>query len=236
MVNNALAVISARGGSKRIPRKNIINFFGKPLMAWSIRAAIDSGVFQKVIVSTDDPEIAQIARDHGAEVPFMREGFADDISPISTVVANAVEIMRDRFGENYDVVAQIMPNCPMRTAEDIRDAHRNFTANTLDFQLSCFTYGWMNPWWAFKIGDDGAPTPLHERGTKSRSQDLEKLYCPTGAIWLARTSRLLESRDFYGPGFRLYPLSWQSAVDIDDYEDLEMAKVVYLLRRQGESE
>jgi CMP-N-acetylneuraminic acid synthetase len=230
MVTDALAVISARGGSKRIPRKNIINFFGKPLMAWSIRAAIDSGVFRKVIVSTDDPEIAQIARAHGAEVPFMRERFADDFSPISTVVADAVEIMRDRFGENYDVVAQIMPNCPMRTAEDIRDAHRNFTDNKLDFQLSSFAYGWMNPWWAFKIGEDGTPSPLNERGLKSRSQDLEKLYCPTGAIWLAKTAALLQSKNFYGPGFRLHPIPWQSAVDIDDYEDREMARAVYLMR------
>jgi len=230
MVRNALAVVSARGGSKRIPRKNIIDFFGRPLMAWSIRAALDAGVFRKVIVSTDDAEIAAIAREHGAEAPFIRERFTDDHSPISTVVADAVEIMRDRFGENYDVVAQIMPNCPMRTAEEIRDAYRNFTDNKLDFQLSSFAYGWMNPWWAFKISEDGAPSPLNERGLKSRSQDLEKLYCPTGAIWLAKTAALLRSKNFYGPGFRLYPIPWQSAVDIDDYEDLEMARAVYLMR------
>lgn len=232
MVNNALAVISARGGSKRIPRKNIIDFFGRPLMAWSIRAALDSGVFRKVIVSTDDQEIAAIAREHGAEVPFMRERFADDHSPISTVVADAVEIMRERFGEEYDVVAQVMPNCPMRTAEDIRGAYRHFTEQNLDFQLSCFAYGWMNPWWAFKVGADGVPTPLNERGLKSRSQDLEKLYCPTGAIWLARASALRQSKNFYGPGFRLYPISWESAVDIDDQDDLSMARAVYLMRKE----
>jgi CMP-N-acetylneuraminic acid synthetase len=233
MVSNAVAIIGARGGSKRVPRKNIIDFFGKPLMAWSIRAAIDSQVFRKVVVSTDDEEIAAIARKYGAEVPFMRERFVDDMSPISTVIADAVEILRARCGEVYENVAQIMPNCPMRTADDIRHAYEHFVENRLEFQISCFEYGWMNPWWAFKIGADGTPVPLNERGLKSRSQDLEKLFCPTGAIWLAKTTSLLQARSFYGPGFRLCPLSWQSAVDIDNLEDLEMAKAVYLMRKQN---
>jgi CMP-N-acetylneuraminic acid synthetase len=226
----ALAVIGARGGSKRIPRKNIIDFFGKPLMAWSVRAALESGVFAKVIVSTDDAEIAEVGREYGAEVPFMRERFADDHSPISTVVADAVEILRDRFNESYDVVAQIMPNCPLRTAEDIRASLDHFVTHSLDFQISCFEYGWMNPWWAFKISPDGTPTPLNEKGIQSRSQDLEKLFCPTGAIWLARTNCIVRTKNFYGPGFRLFPISWQSAIDIDNIEDLEMAKAVYLMR------
>lgn len=234
MVSEAIAIIGARGGSKRIPRKNIIDFFGKPLMAWSIEAALNSNVFRKVIVSTDDREIADVARKYGAEVPFMRERFADDFSPISTVVADTVEVMRDRFGEHYDVVAQVMPNCPMRTADDIRGSYRHFIDRKLEFQLSCFPYGWMNPWWAFTIGEDGTPSPLNERGLNSRSQDLEKLYCPTGAIWLAKTESLLRSRSFYGPGFSLCPISWQSAVDIDDLEDLEMARAVYLMRTSSE--
>lgn len=235
MVNNAVAIIGARGGSKRIPRKNIVDFFGKPLMAWSIQAAIDSQVFRKVVVSTDDEEIAAIARQYGAEVPFMRERFSDDLSPISTVIADAVEILQDRFGETYETVAQIMPNCPMRTADDIRHAYGHFAENRLEFQISCFEYGWMNPWWAFKIDADGVPTPLNERGLKSRSQDLEKLFCPTGAVWLSKTKSLLQTKNFYGPGFRLCPLSWESAVDIDNLEDLEMAKAVYLMRNRGKA-
>jgi N-acylneuraminate cytidylyltransferase len=88
----------------------------------------------------------------------------------------------------------------------------------------------MNPWWAFKISESGMSAALHPESLKSRSQDLDKLYCPTGAIWMAKTESLLESQNFYGPDFRLFPISWQSAIDIDNYEDLEMAKAVYLLQ------
>ena len=233
MVKKSLAVICARGGSKRIPQKNLIDFFDKPLMAWTIEAAIGSGVFDKVIVSTDDLEFAEVAKKYGAEVPFIRKNFADDFSPISMVVADALSVMKDEFGESYDYVAQLMPNCPMRTSNDIVNSFNHFLDKNLDFQLSCFEFGWMNPWWAFEIDRDNIPVPLHKNGLKSRSQDLAKLYCPTGAIWLAKAERLLETKNFYGPDFRLFPISWQSAIDIDDYDDLEMAKAVFLLRNKS---
>lgn len=232
MVNKSVAILCARGGSKRIHKKNIINFYGKPLLAWSIEAALKANVFDKVIVSTDDHEIAEIAIKYGAEVPFMRENHSDDFSPISLVVCDALNILKNNFGLEYQFVAQIMPNCPIRNSHDINASYKNFIANDNDFQISCFEYGWMNPWWAFKIDENNTPKPLFENGIKSRSQDLERLYCPTGAIWLAKTSKLLEHKNFYGPSYRLFPISWQSAVDIDNYEDLEMAKAVYLLKKE----
>lgn len=232
MVKQSIAVICARGGSKRIPKKNIIDFFGKPLMAWSIEAAKRSGLFDKVIVSTDDEEIAAIAGKYGAEVPFFRERYADDHSTVSMVVADAVQSMKEKFGQEYKYVAQIMPNCPIRNHTDIINSFEHFVKEDIDFQISCFEYGWMNPWWAFRIGNDHIPVPLNEDGFKKRSQDLDKLYCPTGAIWLAKTDKLLETKNFYGPDFRLHPISWQSAVDIDTYEDLEMAKATFLLLQE----
>lgn len=230
MVSKTLAVIGARGGSKRIQKKNIIDFFGKPLMAWSIEAAIQSEIFHKVIVSTEDKEIAEVAIKYGAEVPFLRQKYADDFSPISMVVIDALAIMKDNYKEEYDYVAQIMPNCPLREKQDIVSSYNNFVNKDYNFQISCFEYGWMNPWWAFKIDKHNIPVALHEKELNSRSQDLEKLYCPSGAIWLAKTKELIESRDFYGPGFKLFPISWQSAIDIDNYEDLEMARALHLLR------
>lgn len=232
MVNKALAVISARGGSKRIKKKNIIDFFGKPLMAWSIEAAIQSALFDKVIVSTDDAEIAEIALKYGAEVPFIRENYADDMAPVSMVVIDALKILKEKYNKEYENVAQIMPNCPLRSNQDIINSYNNFIENDYSFQISCFEYGWMNPWWAFKINEMGVPIVLNEKGMNSRSQDLEKLYCPTGAIWFAKTKKILEAQTFYGPDFRLFPISWQSAVDIDNYEDLEMAKAIYLMKKK----
>jgi N-acylneuraminate cytidylyltransferase len=232
MVKKSLAVISARGGSKRIPYKNIIDFFGKPLIAWSIEAALESQAFDKVIVSTDDVKIADIAKQYGADVPFIRENYVDDFSPISLVVCDALNYMNDILGERYEYVAQIMPNCPIRDSKDIKNSYDNFIQSNYNFQLSCFEFGWMNPWWAFSLGENNIPKPLHEKGLKSRSQDLEKLYCPTGAIWLAKSESLLESKTFYGPDYRMFPISWQSAVDIDNYEDLDMAKAIYLLKKE----
>lgn len=224
----SIAIICARGGSKRIPKKNIVNFFGKPMIAWTIEAAISSGVFDKVIVSTDDEEIASVSMQFGAEVPFRRTEYADDYSSISSVVVDAIQILKDRFNEEYDYVAQLMPNCPLRNSNDIIQSYNFFVANKLNFQISCFEYGWMNPWWAMKMKVDNKPELLYPESIKSRSQDLEKLYCPTGAIWLAKTSQLIESNNFYGPDYRLFPISWQSAVDIDNYDDLEMARAIYL--------
>ena len=230
MVKESLGIICARGGSKRIPKKNIIDFFDKPLIAWTIQAALESRVFDRLIVSTDDEEIASISRKYGAEVPFLRHNHADNHATISMVVTDVIETIDRELDESYRYVTHLMPNCPIRNSQDIINSYSHFIAKDLSFQISCFEYGWMNPWWAFRIGDSGVVSALHPEGITTRSQDLEKLFCPTGAIWMAKTSELLDSGNFYGPDFKLFPISWQSAVDIDNYEDLEMAKAVFLLQ------
>lgn len=226
MVKN-IAIIPARGGSKRIPHKNIIDFFGKPLIAWTIEAAQESGIFERVIVSTDDEQIAKVAQQYGAEVPFMRQAFADDYSPVSLVTTDALEqLLPDR----YDTVVQLMANCPLRTSDAIRASYAYFIKHKLDFQLSCFPFGWMNPWWAYKLDEHNTPEPLFSDNLRNmRSQDQERLYCPTGAIWMAKAEKLCQQKTFYGDGYKFFPLSWEESVDIDDYEDLKMAKAAYLI-------
>ncbi len=153
-----IAVIPARGGSKRIPHKNIIDFMGQPIIVWTIRAALQSGIFKRVIVSTDDKKIAQMAEDNGVEVPFLREKYADDHSPLSLAVMEALEQAENHYNEKYDTVVQLMVNCPIRKSEQIIDAYKNFVASSAKFQISCFKFGWMNPWWAVKLGDGNLPT------------------------------------------------------------------------------
>ncbi len=227
-----LAIIPARGGSKRIPGKNIIDFMGKPMIAWTIEAALESGVFAEVVVSTDSEEIAAVARQSGAAVPFLREpGDADDLTPSYVATLNYLLRLEARRPAGYGTVAQLMPNCPCRTARDIAAAYENFRAGGADFQISGFKYGWMNPWWALKVDERTRRTePLFPEALKQRSQDLGRLYCPTGAIWLAKADRLKAEKTFYGPGYTVHELDWQSAVDIDDYEDLKMAEAVMLMR------
>ena len=221
-----IAVIPARGGSKRIPGKNIIEFCGKPMIAWTIEAALESGCFSQVLVSTDDPEIARVARTWGADVPFLRSIHSDDHTPVSAATKAALEQATVHWQENYHTVVQLMANCPLRNAEDIRQAISAFEEKQRTFQISCFRYGWMNPWWAVTLDETGSPEQLFPEAAKQRSQDLPPLYCPTGAIWIARTKDFLEAGTFYGHGHQFESVAWQSAVDIDDYDDLAFASAV----------
>ncbi len=230
MVNGRIAIIPARGGSKRIPRKNIVDFLGKPIIAWTIDAARQSGCFDRVLVSTDDPEIAQVAREHGAEAPFLRARHANDTSPSSLATIAALQQAQTYWNETYGLVAQLMPNCPLRGKQEIQAAVVTFERSAAEFQVSCFKFGWMNPWWATQLDIDGRPTRLLDQQA-ARSQDLPALYCPTGAIWLAQAVQLLEAGTFYGPDHRYAPMEWTAAIDIDDLEDLEMARAVALMRQ-----
>lgn len=229
-----LAVIPARGGSKRLPRKNVLLLAGEPLIAHSIRAAITSGVFDKVVVSTDDLEIAEVARRYGAEVPFMRDPhLADDHTPVSQATVDAVTRLL-AHGFTFDRVAQLMPNCPLRNADDVRDSLAAFDAQAFASQVSVTRYGWQNPWWALERGPDGAARPLFQEQLMRRSQDLPALFCPTGAVWWADATALMNHGTFHLHERALFELPWHRAVDIDDSDDFELA--TWLIRRHGNGE
>ena len=119
-----------------------------------------------------------------------------------------------------------MANCPLRNSNDIKKAILNFNQQECNFQISCFKYGWMNPWWAVKLDKMHRPARLFTQAADQRSQDLPELYCPTGAIWIAQVQELFFEKSFYGEGHIFDPISWESAVDIDDYEDLRLAELL----------
>lgn len=231
MNKRIIAVIPARGGSKRIPRKSIVDFCGKPMIAWTIEAARSSSLFSRILVSTDDPEIMGIAQQHGAESPFLRDRAADDASSAAEATLVALEQAQSHWNEQYDIVVQLMPNCPLRSSDDIVAAFARFRDSEAPFLVTCFKYGWMNPWWAHRVDDHGHADPLFKDALSRRSQDLEPLYCPSGAIWIADVAALKASKTFYAPGHIFHPLGWMSALDIDDAEDLDMARAVSVVRR-----
>lgn len=229
MSGGVIAVIPARGGSKRIPRKNLVDFFGRPMIAWTIEAAARSGLFDAILVSTDDEEIAAISRGLGADVPFLREAHFDDSAPASLATLSALDQMERHGRSKFDIVVQLMANCPLRGAADIAAALESFRGNGAPFQISCVRFGWMNPWWAARLDDAGHPKPLFPEAWLRRSQDLEPLYCPTGAIWIAEVAALRAAGTFYGEGHVFLPLDWRAGIDIDDAEDLEMAKAAFAM-------
>lgn len=222
-----ICVIPARGGSKRIPHKNIIDFMGKPLISWTIEAAQKSLLFDRVLVSTDDPMIAEIARSLGCEVPFLRDSKMDDYSPVSEATIRAINQAENYYSEIYEDVVQLMPNVPLRTAEDVINHFNNFITENHVSQISSFRFGWMNPWWSFKFLDNGTYEYMLPEGVRKRSQDLPSLFCPTGAIWIAKRDELLESNSFYMRGQSFCEMHWSHAVDIDDLDDLMFARSVF---------
>jgi len=228
-----IAIIPARGGSKRIPHKNIMNFMGKPLIAWTVEAAKESCLFDRVVVSTDDVEIAKVVASLGIDVPFLRQEANDDLTPVSLATIAAIKQAQDYWNEEYDVVVQLMANCPIRGVTEIAQSYEHFIGSKANFQLSCFKFGWMNPWWATKLDEKLVPEFIFPDALKKRSQDLPDLFCPTGAIWIARTKQLLEDKTFYGQGLTFHAIDWKAAVDIDNYEDVEFAEVIFnLLHKQ----
>ncbi len=207
-------------------------FDGIPMIAHSIKVAEGSGIFKHIIVSTDSEEIAQTALEYGAEVPFLRQSCADDHTPVSEATLTALIQAEEYFGERYDHVVQLMANCPLKTTQNLLDIFNFHMSNNNTFSLSVFKFGWMNPWWALSVDNQGKGEKLF-KNTFVRSQDLPDLFCPTGAIWVAQAAALKKEKNFYGTGHRFFEIPWENAVDIDNQEDFDFAECVlnYLKQR-----
>jgi pseudaminic acid cytidylyltransferase len=229
MAGTIIAIIPARAGSKRIPGKNIRPLVGKPIIAYTIAAARESGLFERIVVSTDSEEIAEVAHQYNAEVPFLRdENLADDFTPVSSVTADAL-VRLDPHGDKFDIVAQLMPCCPLRTAGDVDDSYRQFVKTGAESQISMVRYGWQNPWWAMRHNEVGELKPVFAEQMKARSQDLPALFCPTGAIWWARAEALRRTKTFHLEKRTGWEIPWQRGIDIDTFEDWAMAEVLFRL-------
>ena len=204
---------------------------GKPLIAWTIGAAQKSNLFDRIIVSTDSSEIADVAKNYGLDVPFLRNDKSDDISTVTEATLVAIQQAEAYYNEKYEVVVQLMANAPLRDGKDIQVHIKNFIESKKTFQISSFKFGWMNPWWAFKINKNGSHEWMLREGIGKRSQDLEELFCPTGAIWIAKVEALKKAGTFYGTDYKFCEINWKHAVDIDNFEDLEFAKAVYSMNK-----
>jgi CMP-N-acetylneuraminic acid synthetase len=229
MTERAIAIIPARGGSRRIPKKNIKMLCDQPLIAYTIKAAIESDLFSRIVVSTDSEEIAGIARQYGAEVPFLRKAMlADDFTPVSEVTSDALLLM-DPAGGTFTSVAQLMANCPLRTSGDVKNSYDLFQNTDSDSQISMVRYGWQNPWWAMVRNERQEIEPLFKEKMMARSQDLPELFCPTGAIWWAKAATLRRTRTFHVDGRTGWEIPWQRGIDIDTFDDYAVAEILLKL-------
>ncbi len=204
---------------------------GKPIISWTIEAAQKSKLFDKIIVSTDSSEIADVAEKYGVDVPFLRVQKSDDMSTVTEATLEAIQQAESYYNEKYDIVVQLMANAPLRDEIDIEEHFKHFVESKNSFQISSFKFGWMNPWWAFKINKDGSHEWMLKQGIGKRSQDLEDLFCPTGVIWIAKVEALKKAGTFYGPDYKFCEINWKHAVDVDNFEDLDFAKAIFRLNK-----
>jgi pseudaminic acid cytidylyltransferase len=221
-----LAVIPARGGSKRIPRKNIKLFCGKPIIAWSIEAALDCGCFDQVIVSTDDAEIADIAQQYGARVPFIRPvELSDDYTGTIPVISHAIEWFRERY-KLPDQVCCIYATAPFVRASDIRNGLDILRSADCDFAFSVTSYPFPIQR-AVRITGEGRVEMLNPECFNIRSQDLEDVYHDAGQFYWGKASAWLTGKTIFGLASAVVQLPRYHAQDIDTIEDWEMAEYLF---------
>lgn len=220
-----LAVIPARGGSKRIPRKNIRPFAGKPMILYAIEAAISSGVFSHVVVTTDDAEIAEVARSAGAEIPFMRPPeLADDHTPTVPVIAHAIRACME-LGWQMDTACCIYPGVPLMQASDIRDALAILEQGGADyvFPVTPFPSPIQR---ALKRAADGVTRPFYPEFVGTRTQDLEPGYHDAGQFYWGRTPAWLAALNIHANGKSIVLPEWR-VVDIDTPADWTRAEALF---------
>lgn len=222
-----LAVITARGGSKGIPQKNIKMLFGKPLIAYSIQAALQSRTLNKIIVSTNDETIANVSKQYGAEVPFLRpKHLATDTATSLSVLQHAARYLAEK--ENYlaDIIVCLQPTSPLRSAEDIDQAVTLCLSTGADSVVSLCQVE-CHPYWMKKVVA-GRVYPLMEVADEEypRRQDLPVVYQPNGAIYVTRRKVLLEEGRILGEHTLAYIMPQERSIDIDTPIDLKLAELI----------
>jgi len=225
MSMKALAVITARGGSKRIPRKNIKPFLGKPIIEYSIDAALESGIFEEVMVSTDDAEIVEISEAAGAKVPFLRsEKTSNDYATTLDVLLEVVEEYEKR-GQHFDYLCCMYPTAPFVTASAIRTAMDTLVKENADtvFPVVKFSF----PPQRCMVVQDGRLVAKWPEYTQTRSQDLEPYYHDCGQFYCINVNSLLEQRKIMMDKVLPFYQEEINVQDIDTLEDWQIAEMKY---------
>jgi pseudaminic acid cytidylyltransferase len=228
-MNSRLAVIPARGGSKRIPRKNIRAFAGRPMIGYAIDLARTSGLFDHVVVTTDDADVAQIARQAGAEVPFMRPAdLSGDLTPTVPVVAHAIRACRD-LGWRVDTVCCIYPAVPLLRVNDLTAALIMLEECDAPYVFPVLAY--RSPIQrALRRDAGGRSAPFHPEHAQTRTQDLPRAFHDAGQFYWGRASSWLDGLALHADA-RTLVLDEGSAVDIDTPADWALAEALFEARR-----
>jgi len=228
-----LAIIPARSGSKGLKNKNVLHLAGKPLLAYSIEVALQSLMFDNIIVSTDSENYAEIARKYGADVPFMRDAEASSDMASSWDVVREVLHKYEKYGQTFDTVMLLQPTSPFRSTSDVVNAFDLFIQKTADAVVSV-TEVEHPVQWCFSLPDDGSmsyfsQSPYHNM----RRQDLTVFYRENGAIYLVKANLIVNPEwDLYQKNCFAYKMSSEGSLDIDQKADFQFAE--WLIQKQTE--
>lgn len=220
----SLCVIPARGGSKRIPRKNIKPFMGKPILAYSIEAALQSGLFDEVMVSTDDREIAEIAGQYGAKVPFMRSAeTANDYAGTDDVLLEVLDRYRAE-GKEFDVLCCIYSTAPFVTPQRLVEAYEKL-GHDADYVFTCVAYSYPTQRSLHIV--DGKIRMVHPEYASARSQDLETTYHDAGQFYFAKVLSYVQEKTLWGKNTVGLILPELEVQDLDTLTDWSLAEMKY---------
>ena len=224
-----LGIIPARGGSKGVPRKNIKLLGGKPLIEYTSEIAIKSKLLTKVVLSSDDDEIIEVAKSIGLEVPFKRpSGLAKDNTPTLPVIQHALDFFKSR-GEEFDAVCLLQTTSPFRTVEFLDQALEKFITSSTDSLISVKEVPHeFNPHWTFKLNEQGnLCIATGESEIIARRQDLPKSYHRDGSIYITKTSVLVTQKSLYGNSIAYIENPNKVYVNIDTHDDWVKADLLF---------
>ena len=224
---SSIAIITARGGSKRVPRKNIKNFCGKPIMLYSVEAALASGCFDEVMVSTDDEEIAQLAKEAGASVPFLRsEKTSGDFATSAEVIEEVLKEYEKR-GQNFEYACILYPTAPFVTGEKLKKAMELLIGEDADSVLPIVQFSFP-PQRAF-VSENGRIRFANEQYAKTRSQDLEPMYHDCGQFYVLSADVFKRTKKMVTKNTGAIEISEMEMQDIDNEIDWKLAELKYEL-------
>jgi CMP-N,N'-diacetyllegionaminic acid synthase len=225
MQDKILAIIPARSGSKGLKDKNIKNLNGKPMISYTIEAAFESGIFSKVVVSTDSQKYSEIAEEAGAEVPSLRpEKLATDDSTTTDVLLHVITEMEQTFG-GYDYFMLLQPTSPLRTAENIKEAYNLLKEKKANAIVSvCETD--HNPLWSNTLDNSLSLDNFLNDNENKRRQELPTYYRLNGAIYLAKVGYYKKYNDFYNNNSYAYIMTKRESIDVDDIIDFKLASLI----------
>lgn len=231
---NILAVIPARGGSKSVPRKNIANIAGRPLLAYTIEAALKVAAIKDLVVSTDDPEIASVALSLGAQVPFIRPAeLATDHAQSAPVLRHCLLAMEERLGQRYDAVMMLQPTTPLRGAQHIQQAIDLLAAQTCDSVVSVVSVAGYHPFRMKRLIGNQLINFIDQGFEDMRPrQVLPPVFIRNGAVYLSRRHVVAEQEQVVGAQCLGFEMGAEESVNIDDRLDFKMAEIL-LQERTG---